>query len=59
MILIVYSDILHAFLHLFAVVWFICNHHDRQRKRSTQWRYRQGKGDKNQYEFTHPATHNF
>ena len=49
MILIVCSDILHAILHLLAVVWFICNRHYRQRKRSTQWRDHQGKGDKKQY----------
>ena len=47
MILIVYSDVLCAVLHLFAVIWFICNRHDRQRKNTTQRRDHQGKGDKN------------
>ncbi|MEN8205187.1 MAG: hypothetical protein ABFS24_04155 [Pseudomonadota bacterium] len=48
-ILIVYSYILQAILHLFAVGWFIFNRNYRQRKYPTQWRYRQGKSDENQY----------
>jgi hypothetical protein len=48
MILIVYSDSLHVILHLLAVAGFICNRHDWQCKRTTQWRNHQGKGDKNQ-----------
>jgi len=39
-ILIVYSDNLHAILHLLAVV--ICNSHHRQCKCTTQWRNHQG-----------------
>jgi hypothetical protein len=46
MILIVYS--LHVILHLLAVAGGICNRHDWQCKRTTQWRHHQGKGDKNQ-----------
>ena len=48
LILIVYSDSLHAILHLLAVACLICHRHYRQCKYTTQWRDYQGKGDKNQ-----------